>query len=296
MSKVENKGRVDYSKFDNIDSDILEAYLRADLNAPEGERIEPEAISYIIDLLSERQKDDQIDWEQKTAEALDEFLEDYYPYLEEAQDVYDFYNDFGADVKPADVKNGKIKILSRFRKIKVGLASVAVIVVLLLCGGTLTASAFGFDTIKLIGRWNGDDFWFEPAAVTAELADVVAEYAGDTDLVPKSLPAGYLFGDVFVSECDSFMKIDAVFYRETDIDTNELYINYKIYLSNNKKPLYEKDNIDVNEYIINDIEHYIISNLDKNIIIWQNENIEGAITGNFSLNEAEKIIDSIYGE
>ena len=92
------------------------------------------------------------------------------------------------------------------------------------------------------------------------------------------------------------MKIDAVFYRETDIDTNELYINYKIYLSNNKKPLYEKDNIDVNEYIINDIEHYIISNLDKNIIIWQNENIEGAITGNFSLNEAEKIIDSIYGE
>ena len=79
MSKVENKGRVDYSKFDNIDSDILEAYLRADLNAPEGERMEPEAISYIIDLLSERQKDDQIDWEQKTAEALDEFLEDYYP-------------------------------------------------------------------------------------------------------------------------------------------------------------------------------------------------------------------------
>ena len=29
MSKVENKGRVDYSKFDNIDSDILEEIGRA---------------------------------------------------------------------------------------------------------------------------------------------------------------------------------------------------------------------------------------------------------------------------
>ena len=118
MSKVENKGRVDYSKFDNIDSDILEAYLRADLNAPEGERMEPEAISYIIDLLSERQKDDQIDWEQKTAEALDEFLEDYYPYLEEAQDVYDFYNDFGDDNVELKPDNKKKIVLHKLEKLR----------------------------------------------------------------------------------------------------------------------------------------------------------------------------------
>ena len=97
MSKVENKGRVDYSKFDNIDSDILEAYLRADLNAPEGKQMEPEAISYIIELLSERQKDNQIDWEQKTAKAVAEFQEDCLPYINEAQEIYDFYNDFGDD-------------------------------------------------------------------------------------------------------------------------------------------------------------------------------------------------------
>ena len=293
MSKVENKGRVDYSKFDNIDSDILEAYLRADLNAPEGERMEPEAISYIIDLLSERQKDNQIDWEQKTAEALDEFLEDYYPYLEEAQDVYDFYNDFGADVKPADVKNGKIKILSRLRKIKVGLASVAVIVVLLLCGGTLTASA---GNLKLVGKWNDDDFWYEPVAVTAELADVVAEYAGDTDLVPKSLPAGYLFGDMEVFRDESFISISSFFYKIEDNETNKLYIDYRIYLNNNKVPFYEKDYTDVIKYSLNDIDHYIMGNLGIVSANWQNGNIEGSIKGTLCIDDVKQIIDSIYGE
>ena len=293
MSKVENKGRVDYSKFDNIDSDILEAYLRADLNAPEGERIEPEAISYIIDLLSERQKDDQIDWEQKTAEALDEFLEDYYPYLEEAQDVYDFYNDFGADVKPADVKNGKIKILSRLRKIKVGLASVAVIVVLLLCGGTLTASA---GNLKLVGKWNDDDFWYEPVAVTAELADVVAEYAGDTDLVPKSLPAGYLFGDMEVFRDESYSRISAEFYKSIDSGIDKIYIDYRFPFTVANTPFYEKDFADVEKYEINGTQYYIMEDLDVRMIIWRNGIFEGSIKGSFSSAEAKEIINSIYGE
>ena len=293
MSKVENKGRVDYSKFDNIDSDILEAYLRADLNAPEGERIEPEAISYIIDLLSERQKDDQIDWEQKTAEALDEFLEDYYPYLEEAQDVYDFYNDFGADVKPADVKNGKIKILSRLRKIKVGLASVAVIVVLLLCGGTLTASA---GNLKLVGKWNSELFWYEKASVTNELFNTLVDYNNEKDLVPNWLPEKYIFNDVTVTESDSFIKISSNFLDKTDYDTAKLYITYKIYLDNNKIPVYEKDGNYVNKYIVNDIEHYIMNNIDKTVITWQNENVEASIIGIFSREDAERIIDSIYEE
>lgn len=293
MSKVENKGRVDYSKFDNIDSDILEAYLRADLNAPEGERIEPEAISYIIDLLSERQKDNQIDWEQKTAEALDEFLEDYYPYLEEAQDVYDFYNDFGADVKPADVKNGKIKILSRLRKIKVGLASVAVIVVLLLCGGTLTASA---GNLKLVGKWNDDDFWYEPVAVTAELADVVAEYAGDTDLVPKSLPAGYLFGDMEVFRDESYSRISAEFYKSIDSGIDKIYIDYRFPFTVANTPFYEKDFADVEKYEINGTQYYIMEDLDVRMIIWRNGIFEGSIKGSFSSAEAKEIINSIYGE
>ena len=58
MSKVEYEGRLDYSKFDKMDTDILEALLRANFDAPEAEQMEPEAALYILNLLSERQEDE----------------------------------------------------------------------------------------------------------------------------------------------------------------------------------------------------------------------------------------------
>ncbi len=191
------------------------------------------------------------------------------------------------------LKNGKIKILSRLRKIKVGLASVAVIVVLLLCGGTLTASA---GNLKLVGKWNDDDFWYEPAAVTAELADVVAEYAGDTDLVPKSLPAGYLFGDLEVFIDESYSRISAEFYKSIDSGIDKIYIDYRFPFNVTNTPFYEKDFADVEEYEINGIQYYIMEDLDVRMIIWRNGIFEGSIKGSFSLAEAKEIINSIYGE
>ena len=295
MSKVENKGRVDYSKFDNIDSDILEAYLRADLNAPEGERIEPEAISYIIDLLSERQKDDQIDWEQKTAEALDEFLEDYYPYLEEAQDVYDFYNDFGADVKPLKPDNNKKIVLHKLEKYWRRFASFAAVLVLFLFVGTVTAYALGYNPVQYIGRWNDEQFWLERVPITQELADEVAEYS-DIACVPKWLPNDYKFGDVEVYEHGSYINVASDFYKDIDNCKNEIYIDFRIYPDPNQMASYEKDSEKVTEYISGGITHYIMNNLDSKTIVWYNGNIEGSIMGNISLDEAKKIINSIYGE
>ena len=63
--------------------------------------------------------------------------------------------------------------------------------------------------------------------------------------------------------------------------------------------LYEKDSEKVTEYIYGGITHYIMSNLDNMVsttIVWYNGNIEGSITGSFSLEDAKKIINSIYGE
>ena len=295
MSKVENKGRVDYSKFDNIDSDILEAYLRADLNAPEGERIEPEAISYIIDLLSERQKDDQIDWEQKTAEALDEFLEDYYPYLEEAQDVYDFYNDFGDDNVELKPDNNKKIVLHKLEKYWRRFASFAAVLVLFLFVGTVTSYALGYNPVQYIGRWNDEHFWLERVPITQKLAAKVVEYS-DIACVPKWLPNDYKFGDVEVYEHGSYINVASDFYKETDDGKNVLYIDYNIYSNLDQLALYEKDSGEVTEYISGGITHYIMSNLDCTTIVWYNGNIEGSIIGLISLDEAKKIINSIYGE
>ena len=293
MSKVENKGRVDYSKFDNIDSDILEAYLRADLNAPEGKQMEPEAISYIIELLSERQKDNQIDWEQKTAKAVAEFQEDCLPYINEAQEIYDFYNDFGDDNVELKSDNNKKIVLHKLEKYWRRFASFAAVLVLFLFVGTVTAYALGYNPVQYIGRWNDEQFWLERVPITQELSDEVAEYS-DIACVPKWLPDGYAAGNLRISEQDFYTTIRSDFYKDTN--SNELYIDYRIYSNPDQLALYEKDSEEVTEYVSGGIIHYIMSNLDSTTIVWYNGNIEGSIKGSISLVEAKKIINSIYGE
>ena len=75
-----------------------------------------------------------------------------------------------------------------------------------------------------------------------------------------------------------------------------LYIDYRIYSDPNQMALYEKDSGEVTEYVSAGITHYIMSNLDGTTIVWYNGNIEGSIKGLISLDDAKKIINSIYGE
>jgi len=297
VSKSEDKGRLDYSKFDNVDSETLEAYLRADFNAPEAEQMEPEAIFYILNLLEERQKDEQNEsQEDEDASAdLDKFYSDYYSLFENEQQFFDFYNEFGENINTAETKERDFR--HKFRKPLRRFASVVVVLVILLGVGTVTSYALGYDPWAIIGRWNEENFWFEPdTSVTVKLADAVAKYAPDIEVVPKWLPDGYRFVGIKIDETELLVQIDATFYKETDKYIDELLVNYKIYLGEKKITIYEKDNVDATKYWAGGIEHYIMDNLDIRTIAWQNENCEGSIKGNISLDEVKKIINSIYGE
>ena len=292
MFKVEDKGRVDYSKFDNIDSDVLEAYLRADLNAPEGQQMEPEAIAHIIELLSERQGDKQIDWEQKAEEAVTRFQEDCLPYVGEAREVDDFYNDLGDD----EADNGKVILLQRLEKYWRRFASAAAILVLVVFGSGATAYALGFNPFPVRAVWDDEQFWFERVPVTQELAEKAAEYSGGIACVPKWLPEGYKAGSLVATKSDKYVYIAADFHTEAEDGQKEICIDYRVYADPRQMARHEKDSGEVTEYVCNGIPHYIMSNLDRAGIVWYNENIEGSIKGEFSVDEAKRIIKSIYGE
>ena len=152
--------------------------------------------------------------------------------------------------------------------------------------------------MKIIGIWNDDQCWFESNSVTKELAELVADYAGDIQLVPEWLPDGYVFDNVTVSgnENDMFEKICAEFYRESNDDIDELYIDYIFLHNENEKFHYEKDSANVEIYTKYGIEYHIIEDLGVRLIIWRNGIYECFITGNFSIAEAKKIVNSIYGE
>lgn len=125
----------------------------------------------------------------------------------------------------------------------------------------------------------------------------MAEYGYPENVVPKWLPAGYTLDSIDVDEFDGAFKcIAATYVKQTDDDIDTLIISYTIYLNDNKKALYFKDNGEVLQYAVKDRVYYVMTNLDDRVIAWQNGDFEGAIMGEFTLEEAEKIIKSIDGE
>lgn len=291
MAKVEESGRSnsEYSRFDKYDTAVLEAILQADFDAPEAEQMEMEQALYISNLIAERKGTKPKD----VATAKAEFFEHYYPLVGEEDTLYEFDDD---KIRNNAVKDSEANVsvwLKNWRRF----ASAAAVFVLLMFSGTVTAYALGFDPIAAIGRWNEEHFWFDDTSVTSELSDKLAEYGYPENTVPQWLPDGYTLESINVDKYeDSFKFIDATFVKQTGDEIDTLLVSYTIYLGDNKKALYEKDDNSVVTYAINDRVYYVMTNLDDRVIAWQNGNFEGAIMGKFTMEEAEKIIKSIDGE
>lgn len=291
MAKVEETGRPNYNNFDSLDTAVLEAILQADFDAPEAEQMEAEKALYIANLLAERQK-----IELKDAKTLmNEFFEYYYP----CDELYGLDDESELEIKTQNdniqKKYSDKKVISFFPKGLRRFASAVAVLVLFMFVGTVTAYALGYNPIGVIGRWNEEQFWLEKNTPTNELRETVAIYSNEP-LVPKWLPTDYLAGETNVSELDSYTRIHANFYREKTDYIDEIYMDYRFLSTNDKKPLYEKDTKEVEEYSVHNISHYIMTNLDNRVIVWRNGNIEGSIKGDFSLAEAKQIINSIYEE
>ena len=291
MFEVGDKGRLDYSKFDNVDTDILEALLRADFDAPEAERMEPEAALYILNLLAERQENEEAAEQFDVAAAKAEFDEKYYPLLEDEEKLQAFLDDMGYQEESQE----KVVPLKPWVKHWRRFASAAAVFVIFMFAGSVTAYALGFDPVKFVGRWNDDQFWFEKISVTQELADKLSEYDNTLNLVPKWLPDYFKFENIEVAKQPDGDTINSSFIKTNGDEVEYISINYIQELQTSQK-FYEKIDGDVIEYVESGIKHYILLNSQNICITWLNGNFECSIIGKFSVDEAKQIINSIYKE
>ena len=282
MSKVEYEGRLDYSKFDKMDTDILEALLRANFDAPEAEQMEPEAALYILNLLSERQEDETLPTATDIAAKKTEFDEKYYPMLENEQLLQEFLE----DMEYVEDSQDNVIVVKPWIKHWRRFASVAAVLVIFMFSGTLTAYAFGYDPFAAIARWNDEHFWFEKQINTAEITDILSDYSDVEYLVPKWLPEGYEFEDVEIIPYPSFVK-------NTEDEEQHICINYKQDMDN-VQTVYEKTSDNAIIYDKGGVEHYIIHNSTNLTIVWLSDDLECSIVGSFSVAEAKKIINSLY--
>ena len=294
MSAVEKNGRLDLSNFDNIDTDVLKAFLRADFDAPEAEQMDVDTIMYITNLLQEREKAENNEPDIDVAAAKAKFEKEYLPLLDSPELLLDF-----EDVeKETTATKGKQKKISHFgRGLWRRFASAAAIVVLLLFSGTVTAYALGYNPIAAVARWIESQFWFETenTSATNELLVTLKDYGVEEKLAPTWLPSGYKLESLNAFERDYKTGFNAVYTRTIGRKKEELSINI-VKKQDTVNIIYEIDEKGAEPYTTNNIDHYIADNLGKGRIVWQNGQFECYISGDFVENEAMKMSESIYKE
>lgn len=302
--KVECKGRANYTRFDNMETEILEAILQADFDAPEAEQMDEEAILYILNILERRREDDHSLTQLDVQAAKERFYQEYYPLLEHEDLLLDFYGDpdeIDAAGKKSKLAVGRAFLLQTLKKLPKPLRRivVAAAIVIVLFTGSDTVHAFGIELFANIAQWGDGVFWFIKAPVTAELRDEMRQYfkLEEIDAVlPKWLPVGYKFDNVKIEENEANkIEVRAEYHKKNSQKIDAIFLCY-IYSDENSKSFYEMDNVETTNYTVNGIKHCIFPNVGYKTISWKNGNFECSISGDFSIEEAKKIVDSIYEE
>ena len=211
-----------------------------------------------------------------------------------AVDTAGSYDDFTSNhlygdlLYPAEEFDGADAPAPRRSKRFLRLGLLAAALVILLAGITVTAQASSL--WKALASWTEETFQLDlgvsPAAPSLEeLHEILVQENVPAPLVCRYLPQGY----EFVSSQTGYGQIHAIYENRDSV----LIIQVHSIASGNASKL-EKDDADPIVYTVHGIDHYIVSNLGLYSATWVSEGYECTVTGIPSLEEAYKMIDSVY--
>ncbi|MGD9568685.1 MAG: DUF4367 domain-containing protein [Sedimentibacter sp.] len=291
MSESNKNNHRKYSIYDNMSTEVLEEILRADSQLQNDEDSDIDTILYIMEVIAKREKEQPTGKFTDVQTAWTSFSENYLPYIENDKSLYD-----DEDIKDkTDIKQIPLykSSTSRKRRLQLRATFIVAIVAVMLFVGTVTANALGFDLWKAVAKWTKDTFSFSNVIINKEKPDDLQEtldkYGLNTKVAPTWFPDGYSFESVDVAENPLRTTIRSIYSS----NNGEISVTI-VLLANPSTSIYEKDSKDIITYSVDDIEHYIMTNLERTKVVWMTDNYECSITGKFSIEEAKKIIDSIY--
>lgn len=184
--------------------------------------------------------------------------------------------------KKAAAKAGRYRAAAR----SVLIAAVAVV---LLAGAALAADYAGL--WAWVPRWNAAAGRYEPAAqeVSGEspIPAALAELGITEPLYPAKLPEGFVITETHISE-EPLILFEQYACGEQHISITITPIK------GFKNILYQKQGEPVREYQAGTAVHYILSSERNIAAVWYTASYATTISGDVSLEELKKIIDSIY--
>lgn len=327
MSGSDQQTTNKFAHFDAMRTDALRELLRQD-SLTDTDEDHLEAILYISEVVAKRDKEENTNNIPDVNEAWQSFNQNYRPLLKSGVSLYgdddDDHDDdddgsFAGEMDRRDENNASAadgapdtssaehtenittekKTHKRSSRVLLRAARFIAVLCVIIVVGSFTTQAFGINIWEKVAQWTKETFSLGSTSAVLvtptgsyedqEVWDTLKQYGVETKLVPKWLPDGYLFENILVQEQPAKTK----FFITYITDGTELTIAITM-LSKASTRVYEKDENEVTVYTLHGIDHYIQKNIDQTDIVWFNGNYECAIHGNFSVEDAELMIDSIY--
>ena len=271
----------DFSRYEAMETEELEEIMRLDAEAPEGAQLDAESILYILQVLATRTHAKNI-----TVNTAQESWESFQKnYLDEES---------AEDIQEPKKQKTAAPWLRR-------LTAAAAVVVLMVCI-PLSAKAFGWEGLwNVFARWARETFSFVSVENTdatepdteynsdiASLKELLELAECDSSIIPTWIPERFVFEKV---ERDT-TPVRNVFWAAYINGDRVLRIRVQNYSSTDVQ--YVEIGGDFSEiYTVSGVTYYIFENLEQLQVVWIVDSYECMISGDISVEEAKKMIDSI---
>ena len=284
MSENQNRGTIDFAKYDSMATEELEEILRLDAEAPDGQASDGELLFYVMGVLAERKRN-SVNPGNTAQEAWESFKENYLPIEED---------DLEHTQEAAPPAKSARTWLPRL------IAAAALVAILISI--PVAASAFGWQDIwNAVAKWAKETFSFvsdnqtgtevpEPSDGNSykSLQQALEEANDRSDIVPTTLPERYILQQVIVNE-SPMRRIYGAHYKSGEAS---LKITVQAYLEA------DPEKVEINEelleiYQASGVEYYIFSNFDQLRAVWTVDSYECYISGELTIEEMKMMIDSI---
>lgn len=283
MSENRDRGIRDFSQYDTMATEELEEILRFDADAPEGEDTDVDVILYALEVLVDRRRKNNEITGNTALEAFESFKEHYLPE--------------GIFIEPVlTAKKPRSKPLCWLRGLTAAAAVLACIFL-----GSVTANAFGFNIWKAVAVWAQETFHLQSdVKVDTEVQGIdrnreytsLEEAIYDAEevlgIVPTWIPEGYVLTDIRTDENPLRKKYVAVYENQGTM----LKIVVQSYQDGYPEQV-ERKNGTEETYIAGGNIYYLFEDIDTLQAVWVQDSYECYISGELTVEQMEKMIDSI---
>ena len=274
MSENQNRGNIDFAQYDSMATEELEEILRLDAEMPEGQESDTDKILYIMEVLTERKRNNSHTGN-TALEAFESFKQNYMPETDN-------------HIIPMKTKRRG----SRWIR---SLAAAAAVLVILVAS-SVTAKAFGFDIWKAVVQWTQETFHFGGRGNSdtdnnlpyASLQEALEKGNTPAWLVPTWIPDAFKLTDINVEQTPAKKRYAAIYKK----GNKTLRITVQDYLDGDAFYVEQSDGL-VEEYEGSGTVYYLFSNQEHNRAVWLYESYECDISGEVTIDELKKMIDSI---